>query len=203
MNNRWIPSLAGKPAYLAHDDAPDPARVEPLLQAAQRGDRAALERLLSERERALYLLCFSILGRREDAEDAVQETFLRAVRALGSFGGRASVRAWLTRIAINVCLEQKRRGRTRIVTEPLAPDAGAPHPSPETEVLDRLSVFEALASLQPRARAILVLKQREGWTAGEIALAMRCTERQVYHELQKAYRALAAWRAAHPEEGLL
>ena len=193
--------MAGSPASPLRNNAVDAAgSEEALLRAARSGDASALERLLSDRERALYLLCFSILGRREDAEDAVQETFLRAVRGLAAFKGHTSMRAWLTRIAVNTCLEQKRRRRARIEAVQLEPDIRSPRPSPEVEVVERLNVIEALASLPPRGRAVLMLKEREGWSVAEIALTLRCTERQVYYDLQKAYRALAEWRAAHPEE---
>ncbi len=159
-----------------------------------------MERLLSGHERPLYLLCYGILGRREDAEDAVQETFLRAVRGLRGFRGEMGIKAWLTRIGVNVCLEQKRRHRRRPETECLDLGSEPQCASPEAEILERLSVFEALAALPPRGRAVLLLKEREGWTTSEIARATRRTERQVYYELQKAYRALADWRSSHPEE---
>lgn len=201
MNNVSTPSLTSTTArrllYEAQDSGP---ADEALLRAAQCGDAGALERLLSGRERPLYLLCYGILGRREDAEDAVQETFLRAVRALHGFRGETGVKAWLTRIAVNVCLEQKRRHRTRREVGSEGAEVEPQCASPEGEVLERLSVFEALASVPPRGRAILLLKEREGWTTREIARATRRTERQVYYELQKAYRALADWRSSHPEE---
>lgn len=155
---------------------------------------------MSGHERALYLLCRSILGHREDAEDAVQETFLRAVRGLDGYRGETALRAWLTRIAVNVCLQQKRRHRVRRDALNHEPPGAGLHPSPEEAVLDRLDVFDALSSVPPRGRAVLLLKEREGWNVAEIARATRCTERQVYYELQKAYRALADWRAAHSKE---
>ena len=87
-------------------------RVEPtaeraLIQAGKAGDCAALEQLLSLHRRALVAFCQGMLGHVEDAEDAAQETFLRALRALPRFRGEAAFRTWLFRIAINVCLQWK------------------------------------------------------------------------------------------------
>lgn len=199
MNTACSPLLTARPASRPLCEAPDTDPSDAaLLLAARSGDDTALERLLSRREHALYLLCRSILLCREDAEDAVQETFFRALRGLRRLRGDTALRPWLTRIAVNVCLEHKRR-QTRRETELLASEDEVSCPSPEAAVLDRLCVLEALATIPPRGRAILLLKEREGWDTREIARAARCTERQVYYELQKAYRALAAWRTAHPE----
>src|SRR5688572_12941816 len=142
-----------------------------LLQAAQTGDRTALTRLLAPYERRLYALCRGMLGHAQDAEDAVQETFLRALNALPRFRGEAPVRTWLFRIAVNVCLDSKRAQRP---TEPwdeahllIPPDTD----TPEAIVLRHLGVMEALHSLLPRHRAILLLKELDGWSVAEIAAA--------------------------------
>jgi DNA-directed RNA polymerase specialized sigma24 family protein len=70
----------------------------------------------------------------------------------------------------------------------------SPGPSPEQLALRRLDVSEALAQLSPRQRAILLLKEWEGWSAPEIAAALRTPQRRVYHELNLAHRTLSAWR---------
>lgn len=155
--------------------------------------------MLTRHERSLYLLCLGVLGHPEDAEDAVQETFFRALRSLSRFRGEAGVRTWLTRIAVNVCLEWKRRRRTKDAAERF-PGNETAAPCPQETALNRLCVCEALAAVSPRGRAMLLLKEREGWTAGEIARTTHATERQVYYELQKAYQALAEWRRAHQDE---
>ena len=83
------------------------------IEAARRGDRTALERLLRDHEGALYSVCRGMLGNSEDAEDAVQETFLRAIRNLQWFQGKADFRTWLHRMTINHCLDQRRSRRPR------------------------------------------------------------------------------------------
>jgi len=168
-----------------------------LIHAGRAGDRAALDDLLALHERPLLTLCYGILGHAEDAEDAAQETFLRALRALASFRGDASFRTWLYRIAINVCLNRKTtRGRFSTWDSDDPPVPGA---SPETLALRQLRIREALARLLPRQRAVLVLKEREGWSIAEIAAAMGWSERQVRHELSRARLALAEWRRAEEE----
>lgn len=172
-----------------------------LLRAGQAGDHAALEKLLSPYERPLYALCRGILGHADDAEDAVQETFLRALRALPGFRAEAAVRSWLFRIAVNVCLDWK---RARHPTEPWDEEQSpgyADTRSPETIALCQLEVIEALDTLLPRHRAILLLKELEGWSAAEIAAVLRCTRKRVENELYKARRALADWRRRDADEG--
>jgi RNA polymerase sigma-70 factor (ECF subfamily) len=175
----------------------EPAAEAALLRAAQAGDREALEQLVARYKRPLFALCYGTLGHAEDAEDAVQEAFLRALRSLSGFRGEASFRTWLYRIAVNICLNWKRDHRP---TEPwdearfsamAAPGAAL---SPETAALRNLQMREALGTLLPRHRAILILKEREGWSVAEIALALRWKTKRVEHELSKARHQLAEWR---------
>ena len=178
----------------------DDAEGRRLLHAARAGDAAALERLLANQEPALVAWCRGVLGHADDADDAAQETFLRALRALPTFRGEAGLRTWLFRIALNVCLEWKRSRARR--PERLADDSYAPEnaraasvtPSSETTALANLHLIDALACLAPRQRVILLLKEWEGWTAREIGHALRLSPRRVYHELDAAHRALADWR---------
>jgi RNA polymerase sigma-70 factor (ECF subfamily) len=175
-----------------------------LLRAAREGDHAAVDRLLARHERGLFALCYDVLGgHADDAEDAVQETFLRALRALPGYRGDAAFRTWLFRIALNLCLRWKRRRR---VTASWDDVSSLPAPcsdyrdgqgaSPEATALRHLRVREALARLLPRHRAVLILKEREGWSVAEIAAGLRWTQRRVEYELSCARRALAEWRRA-------
>src|SRR5688572_29659347 len=172
-----------------------------LLRAGRAGDHAALEALLARHQRPLYAFCRGVLRHREDAEDAVQETFLRALRGLQGLRSDASVRAWLTRIALNVCLEWKRSRNRGDAQLPDGEDHWAGESSPEGEALVHLYVTEALSVLHPRQRAVLLLKVLEEWTAAEIAAAMRCTQWQVYHEIRSAHHALAEWRRRSAKAG--
>jgi RNA polymerase sigma-70 factor, ECF subfamily len=178
-----------------------PAAESMLLRAGQAGDPAALERLLALHKRSLYALCLGILGHPEDAEDAVQETFLRALRALAGFRGEATFRTWLCRIALHLCLRWKASRHPTAPWDEARSPATPEDASPEAIALRHLRLTEALRSLQPRHRAILLLKEREGWSVSEIATALRCNEKRVENELSKARRALVEWRRRDTAEG--
>jgi RNA polymerase sigma-70 factor, ECF subfamily len=174
-----------------------------LVRAGQAGDHTALDRLLALHERGLLAFCRGILGHAEDAEDAAQETLFRALRALPRYQQRqATFRTWLFRIALNLCLDWKRDRRP---TEPWNEDsptfASETETSPETLALRRLQVIEALDGLPPHRRAVLLLKELEGWTAAEIGTAMGWTAKRVYNELYHARCALAEWQARNAAEG--
>ena len=173
-----------------------------LLRAGKAGDSAALERLLATYEPSLYTLCLGMLRNASDAEDAVQETFRRALRALSRFRGDAAVRTWLFRIAVNVCLEWKRARRPVESWNDLHQDAASGLPSPEAATLQNLRLLEALGTLQPRHRALLILKEHQGWSVAEIAAALRWNEKKVQNELYKARRVLARWRERDAREGV-
>jgi RNA polymerase sigma-70 factor (ECF subfamily) len=178
-----------------------PTAEAALLHAGRDGDRAALERLIALHERPLFALCHGILGHVEDAEDAAQETFLRALRGLTAFRGEATFRTWLFRIAINVCLERKAAHRPTAPWDEEQPSIPPDATSPEAMALRQLRVMEALKSLPPRQRIILLLKEREGWSVAEIAVALQCKERQVEYALTKARRTLVEWRRRERSEG--
>jgi RNA polymerase sigma-70 factor (ECF subfamily) len=172
-----------------------------LLEAGLAGDSAALSRLLAPYERRLYVLCRGILGHVQDAEDAVQETLLRALIALPGFRRDAPVRIWLFRIAVNICLDWKRAHRpTEPWDEAHSPSTGGAA-SPEAIVLRQFRVLDALRSLHPRHRAILLLKELDGWSVREIAGAFHWNEDRVRNELARARRALAGWRQRDTSEG--
>src|SRR5215471_14041785 len=90
------------------------------LAAALAGDQDAFQTLTDQYRRELHVHCYRLLGSFHDAEDAVQEALIRAWRHLASFEGRSSFRAWLYRIATNVCLSQRDRARKQV--QPVPPE---------------------------------------------------------------------------------
>jgi RNA polymerase sigma-70 factor (ECF subfamily) len=169
-----------------------------LLRAGLAGDRAALGDLLTRHETALYRLCLGILGHPNDAEDAVQEAFLRALRALqrpGGFRGEATFRTWLYRIAANVCLERRRGRKPAALSLDDLPEAfSSPSPGPERLALDRAALCEAMAGLLPRQRLLVTLREQEEWSVAEIAVMLGWRPKKVENELYKVRRALAQWK---------
>ena len=177
-----------------------PTAEAALLQAGRAGDRGALDELLALHERRVLAVCRGILGHAEDAEDAAQETFFRALCALPRFRGDASFLTWLLRIAVNVSLNWK---RSRHPTEPLDvedPSLLVDPTSPEDIVLLRLEIHEALSGLPPHRRAVFLLREQEGWDVTEIGTAMGWNVKRVYNELFKARRALNEWQARRAKD---
>ncbi len=175
------------------------ARDAALVRAGLAGDLPALEQLFRPHERSLVGFCYGILGNAEDAEDAAQETFLRALRALPRFRGDAAFRSWLFRIALNLCLEWKRSRRPVELLDDTSAPVLAEAASPEAMVLSQMRLQEALDTLPPRRRAVLLLKEWEGCSLEEIARVMGWNETRVKNELYQARRALVEWQ--RQEEG--
>ena len=192
---------------------------EPTLSRARQGDQHAFRELTDPYRAELQLHCYRILGSLQDAEDQLQETLLAAWRGLDGFEGRASVRAWLYRIATNRCLNALRaRGRrpqevSRMVEPPeptrrveptwlepypdvllegLADTAPGPDPRYETRESVGLAFVAALQHLPPQQRAALVLRDVLGFRTAEVAAMLENSEASVKGALQRARGALDA-----------
>ncbi len=166
-----------------------------LLQAAQAGDELAFDRLVDPYRRALAVHCYRMLGSPHDAEDIVQETLLRAWRALDRFEPRAAFRTWLYRIATNACLDELERRPRR--PEPIQPypdsalDAAAsPTYDPAARYAIRegmeLALLRAIQELPGRQRAVLILRDVLGWTSPEVAELLESTVAATNSALQRA-----------------
>lgn len=149
------------------------------LRLAAEGDMQAFEALVSAYEGKLYHLAFRYLGNREDAEDAVQEIFLRVFRFLGTFQQQSSFSTWIYRIGVNVCRDiylQKIRRREQPMEqgedgEPAQdiPDTRyTPEEQAERQELREL-VWQGLLSLPQAQKEILLLRDMQGLTYEEIA----------------------------------
>jgi RNA polymerase sigma-70 factor (ECF subfamily) len=146
----------------------------------------------------LKAYCSRMLGSPVDADDAVQETLLRAWRSADGFEGRAAVRTWLYRIATNVCIDTVRR-RTR---QPIPIEDGL-EPSQEESEHDpaelalaredlRLALTATVHRLPSRQRAVLLLREALGWRAAEVAELLEMSVQAVNSALQRARATLAA-----------
>ena len=166
-----------------------------LLTAAQAGDENAFGQLIEPYRHALDVHCYRMLGSAQDAEDLVQETLLRAWRAIGRFEPRAQLQTWLYRIATNACLDELERRHRR--PEPLDPfpdqpsdEAAAPTYDPEARYAIRegmeLALMRAIQELPGRQRAVLIFRDVLGWTAPEVAEILETTVASVNSALQRA-----------------
>lgn len=174
--------------------------------------------------------CYRMLGSAFDADDAVQETMIRAWRSLDNFDGRASLKTWLYRIATNVCLDElKERGRRARPIEEGSPSSGSPPREALTQrpsaywiepILDarvlpaeanpseramlrqsiRLAFVAALQNLTPKQRAVLLLMEVLGCSAAEVAEFLETSVASVNSALQRARATIAQRNQQEPAE---
>ena len=172
-------------------EATGPGRVEELPLAASLSGTARLAALFDAHHRRLYRLGLRMLGSTDDAQDLVQETFLRAARALARVPEpEAAAEAWLVRVAVNVCRDlQRRRGVRRARAAELPAQVAGP--DEEGPLLARQAVRRALAALPARRRSVLVLHELEGLPAGEIARLLGTSPVTVRWHLALGRRELA------------
>lgn len=135
------------------------------LEGAKRGEVAALDALMNAHRGRILNLAFQILRDEGEAEDAAQETFVRAFGKLSSFRERSGFGTWLYRVALNVCLERKRAYRE---TETLSPEL----PSPPPAFDEKLALEWALDNLSEPLRIALILREWHGLSYDEMASAL-------------------------------
>jgi RNA polymerase sigma-70 factor (ECF subfamily) len=209
----------------ANPDATSPARTtraagEPeLLNAARNNDREAFGRLVEPYRRELHAHCYRMLGAHADAEDALQETLLRAWRGLARFERRSSPRSWLYRIATNSCLRAIERRPKRMLPIDYAPaadpydrladpvsetvwlepypatdlaleGAAGPHARYEQREAVELAFIAALQHLPARQRAVLILRDVLGFSARETGEVLDATAVAVDSALQRAHKTV-------------
>ncbi|HEY7411139.1 MAG TPA: sigma-70 family RNA polymerase sigma factor [Vicinamibacteria bacterium] len=165
------------------------------VQAAQRGEREAFDRLVARYQRDIYRLCFRYVNNHEDANDMAQDVFLRAYKALGRFRGDSAFSTWLYRIAVNTCLNFKaaRRPPADELPETLADRAPAVSTRVEQEDEAR-RVREAVSRLPEKQRATLILKVYQDMTHEEVARVLGSTvgtvKANLFHALGNLRKAL-------------
>lgn len=196
-------------------------QVTEMASTATAAASGPVEARLEAHRAELTGYCYRMLGSAFEAEDAVQETLVRAWRGFDQFEGRSALRSWLYRIATNVCLTMLDSTQRRVRPMDLGPagsghatDPGEPRPDeiwvgpvPDTRVLPeradpadvvaeresiRLAFVAALQHLPPRQRAVLILREVLAWSAQEVADLLDTSVASVNSALQRARATIAA-----------
>jgi RNA polymerase sigma-70 factor (TIGR02960 family) len=201
--------------------------TDELVTAAVAGDEPAFAALAERHRRELHVHCYRMLASFDEAEDAVQETFLNAWRGRSGFAGGSQFRAWLYRIATNVCLDMLRRNARHATgmrspaevpwiqpyPDLLLDQAAPPDEQPEAVAIQRetisLAFLAALQVLPPRQRAALIARDVLGWPASETASALGTSVAAANSALQRARATMqshlpprrAEWSAREPTAG--
>jgi RNA polymerase sigma-70 factor, ECF subfamily len=181
-------------------DAPGELAIkeELAIKKAQRGDHDAFRSLVERHTQAVFRLAWRITGNTIDAEDMVQETFLRAWKQLGKFDGRAAFGTWVHRIAANCSLDhiRSRKGKVDAAEDPLAHLAhGGPSPERLAQSAEITGILiPALDELTEMERAAFILRHYEGLPILEISRVLGvetgAAKHSVFRAVQKLRRAL-------------
>ncbi|MEJ5241604.1 MAG: sigma-70 family RNA polymerase sigma factor [Anaerolineales bacterium] len=171
-----------------------------LITRARQGDQEAFLALLDLHQRAVYNLCYRMLGQAEDAEDAAQETFLRAYQHLSRYDPRRPFLTWLLSIAAHHCIDRLRRQRPGLSldetdedqTLPMVADPSQPDPQLHAERHEQnILVQRLLLQLSPLDRAVIILRYWYEFSEAEIGQHLGLTVSAVKSRLHRARRQLA------------
>jgi len=199
-------------------------RSDQVVAAASGGEESAFASLTERHRRELHVHCYRMLASFDEAEDAVQETFLHAWRNRETFEGDALFRAWLYRIATNVCLDMIRRRSRRIsemhsfaevpwltpypdrLLDEIAPSEEEPDATVVARETIELAFLAAMQVLPPRQRAALILRDVMGWPASETASLLETSVAAANSALQRARETMQKhlpsrrleWAASEP-----
>jgi RNA polymerase sigma-70 factor (ECF subfamily) len=160
-------------------------------------DERSFALLIEPQRRTLHLHCYRMLGSLHDADDALQETMLRAWKGSDRYQPRAQLSTWLHTIATNVCLTALARSRSRPALAMAMEDLEHLQPYPDRlleDLVDRetveLAFIAAIQLLPPKQRAVLILRDVLGWSAKEVAEALEDSVGAVTSALQRARKSL-------------
>ena len=169
MSIARVPQETGLPIRFAASLPADPNDAE-LAEGCKRGNLRAYERLYETHAGRMKSLAFHLLGSHADAEDTVQETFLKVYRAMRSFEGQSSLSTWMYRILINCCYDALRK-QQRAAEKPVQKDFGV-----ETKLPLKIALERALAMLNERQRLVFLMFEVEGLKHSEIAAILEVPE---------------------------
>jgi len=176
-----------KPAFKHRAPSSERERV----RRAQAGDARAFEALIAEHDAGLRGLAFRLLEDQAAMQDAMQEAYVSAYRAIGSFAGESAFGTWLYRIVYNACMDElRRRPRRSYVALDDSHDHADQAPGPGDVAITRGDLAMALAGLSPEHRAVVLLVDAQGFSYDEVAEALGISAGTVASRLNRARAAL-------------
>ncbi len=172
---------------------------DPIIGRCLDGDGEAFEMLVNRYQAGVLSLAWSILGNREEAEDAAQEAFVRAFSSFRTFVRGRSFRSWLYSIAAHGCLDRLKRRRTerRFRLDPAALPAGS-SAGTERRIEDAELLVPLLLRLNPKERSALYLAAVEGYTSAEVGAVLGCSEGSARVRIHAAKKKVRAWIERNP-----
>jgi RNA polymerase sigma-70 factor, ECF subfamily len=175
-----------------------------VLAQARAGNRDAFRTLVERHSRAVFRVAFRIMGNEQDAEDVVQDTFLKAYRELSQFEARSGFGTWIHRVAANCAIDAIRRRPKHVIqesgdeVEPLLAQLASPVPGPERQAAGqqlRARIEAVLQALTPLERAAFTLRHLEQRPVEEISAALgqspSATRHSIFRAVAKMRRELA------------
>lgn len=159
-----------------------------IVKGPDNDKEAVIRQMIDEHQTALLRLCYLYLHDVQLAEDAVQETFIKAMRTLEEFRGEATMKTWLTRIAMRTCCDMRRTFWFRRVDRRITPEI-LPEPVQETAE-DESALTIAVMNLPKKAREVILLYYYQDMNVSEIAQTLGVTQPTVSYRLRRAREKL-------------
>ena len=163
------------------------------ISELKKGEKAAFRKLYGEYHQKIYGTAITMLGNAEDAEDAVQEVFMKIYRNVSHFDGKSKIGTWIYRIAVNVCIDYVRRNKVRRAKSVSLEESSLFNLTENGEKADRSVISGevnqltkiAITQLSPKLRTVVVLRDLQGLTHSEIAGILGCSKGTVSSRLTR------------------
>lgn len=191
----WTARTPAKTSAAGVGDVDDP--LAPLVERCRHGDMEAFERVVAETQSGVYNVAYSVLGNREEAQDATQEIYVRVWRALPSFRGEARFTTWLYRIAVNSALNRRRKLKgplSNVEDDGVLDRLESPVADPADATIERernRALWAAVMRLPAKYRVVINLFYRQQLTYDEMAAVLAMPLGTIKAQLNRARRALA------------
>ena len=181
------------------------SELDELVQRCKKGELAAFSRLFRDHEARLYRLAVTILGNERDAEDALQDAYIRIFERIKGFRGKSAFETWMTAIMVNVCRDRLRRRKVRraLPLDWLRNRAGSGDVVREVGARSQRQMLWSLVDrLDDKHRLPVILHYHQGWSCGQVADILAVRTSTVYSRLNTARVQLRTMLQAESRQGL-